>query len=135
MSENVSEARPVGRIENIRVVAPAEIRAEAEKRKQAGWRLVTLSCTELDAETLDIIYHFDQDLRLEHLRVNYPKATPLPSISGVYFAALLVENEIQDHFGVSFEGLVVDYGKTLLLDQEVQRTPFCKYNVATKVEK
>ncbi len=135
MSGNVNEERPIGRIADIRTVAPADIRAEAEKRKQAGWRLVTLTCTELDADTLDVIYHFDQNLRLENLRVSYPKSKPLPSISGIYFAALLVENEMQDHFGVGFEGLVVDYGKTLLLDQEVQRTPFCKYNVATKVEK
>lgn len=121
-------------IANIRTVRPEDIRAEAERMKQAGWRLVTMTCTELDAESVDLIYHFDKDLASEHLRMSHPKAKPVPSISGVYFAAVLVENEIQGHFGLCFEGLVVDYGQTLLLDQEARRTPFCTYNVAEKVK-
>lgn len=121
-------------IENIRDVSPADIRAEAEKMKQAGWRLVTMTCVELDADSVDILYHFDKDLASEHLRMKHPRTGNIPSISEIYFAAVLVENEIQGHFGLCFDGLVVDYGQTLLLDQEVRRTPFCKYNVAEKVQ-
>jgi ech hydrogenase subunit D len=47
----------------------------------------------------------------------------------VYFAAFLVENEIQDLFGIHFKGLVLDYERTLYLDQEEKVTPFCKYSV------
>lgn len=121
-------------IENIRGVTPEDIRAEAGKMKQAGWRLVTMTCVELDADNVELLYHFDKDLRSEHLRMRHSKAGSIPSISGIYFAAVLVENEIQGQFGLCFDGLVVDYGQTLLLNQEVRRTPFCKYNVAEKVQ-
>lgn len=119
-------------IENIRDVSPQTLRAEVEKFKGDGWRLVTMTCVELDAANVDILYHFDKDLRMEHLRMKHAKASPVPSISGTYFAALLSENEMQGHFGLCFEGLVVDYGQTLLLDGEARRTPFCKYDVTEK---
>ncbi len=51
----------------------------------------------------------------------------MPSISPVYFAAFLIENEIEDQFGIKFDGLVLDFGGTLYLEEEVMRTPFCKY--------
>ena len=38
----------------------------------------------------------------------------------------LVENEIQDLFGVRFKGLAIDYERTLFLDEEVEDAPFCR---------
>ena len=104
---------------------------EAAKLKVQGYRLVTLTCTELDESTLDLLYHFDQDLRLKHLRLTAPKDQPVPSISPVYFAALLVENEIQDFFGLKFEGLLVDYQGTLYLEEEALKTPYCRFSLRT----
>jgi ech hydrogenase subunit D len=69
---------------------------------------------------------------LKHLRLTVPKDAPVPSISPVYFAAFLVENEIQDLFGIRFQGLAIDYDRTLYLEAEVKKTPFCKYVVTQK---
>jgi ech hydrogenase subunit D len=91
--------------------------------------LVTLSCTEIDDRTIDILYHFDKGLGLKHLRLTTAKTTPVPSISPVYFAALLVENEIQDFFGLKFDGLVVDYKGTLYLEEEALKTPYCRFSL------
>ena len=102
---------------------------EVAKLKVRGYRFVTLSCTEIDARYLDILYHFDKDLTLIHLRMRAEKSTPVPSISHVYFSALLVENEIQDFFGIFFEGLAVDYRGTLYLEEEVMKAPFCRFSV------
>ena len=41
-----------------------------------------------------------------------------------YFAAFLVENEIQDQFGLHFDGLALDYDEGLYLEEEAGRTPF-----------
>ncbi|MBW2487560.1 MAG: NADH-quinone oxidoreductase subunit C [Deltaproteobacteria bacterium] len=98
---------------------------EVARAKFEGFRFVTLSCTESGGDSVDILYHFDKDLRLKHLRLSVLKCSTVPSISAVYFAAFLVENEIQDLFGVRFEGLVVDYERTLYLDPEVAFAPFC----------
>ena len=56
----------------------------------------------------------------------------MSSISGVYFAALLIENETQDHFGVTFDGLVLDFGGRLYLEEEVEKYPFCKVSMEKK---
>ncbi len=98
--------------------------------KKDGYRLVTLSCVELDPDTVDILYHFDKDLDLRHLRLTIPKGEAAPSISLVYFSAFLVENEIQDQFGIRFEGLVLDYDRTLYLEEEVQGAPYCRITVS-----
>jgi ech hydrogenase subunit D len=117
--------------EEITPVSAEALVGEAATLKVLGYRLVTLTCTEIDADTLDILYHFDKDLRLKHLRLTAPKSAAVPSISPVYFAALLVENEIQDFFGLRFEGLAVDYGGTLYLEEEAIKTPYCRFSLRT----
>jgi ech hydrogenase subunit D len=99
------------------------------RKKAEGYRFVTMTCSVLSPDTVDILYHFDKSYKLEHLRLTVPRHTPLPSISDVYFAAFLVENELQDLFGLRFRGLALDYNQTLYLDPEVATAPFCKYSV------
>ena len=115
--------------EEIIPVGPEALVGAVAKLKVQGWRLVTLSCTEIDETSVDILYHFDKGLELKHLRLAAAKASPVPSISPVYFAALLVENEIQDHFGLTFDGLIVDYQGTLYLEEEALKTPYCRFSL------
>jgi len=115
--------------EEIMAVSAEALVGEVAKLKVLGYRLVTLSCTELDATTLDLLYHFDKDLGLKHLRLTALKSEAVPSISPVYFAALLVENEIQDFFGLRFEGLVVDFRGSLYLEEEAIKTPYCRFSL------
>jgi ech hydrogenase subunit D len=121
--------------EEVIFVSSETLVGEAAKIKVEGFRLVTMSCVELDGDTVDILYHFDKDLTLKHLRLTASKDSAVPSISSVYFAAFLVENEIQDFFGIRFKGLVLDYERTLYLDSEVKIKPFCKYSVETSGQK
>ncbi len=97
----------------------------------AGYRFVTLTCTALDENHFDILYHFDLGLELKHLRLTLAAGTAVPSISPIYFAAFLVENEIQDLFGIRFTGLAIDYERTLYGEEKTRITPFCKYTVVT----
>ena len=102
---------------------------EVAKIKVQGYRFVTLSVVERDADILDIFYHFDKNLTLKHFKLSVSKGIPVPSITPVYLAAFLVENEIQDLFGIRFNGLVVNYERTLYLEPETKLTPFCRYTV------
>ena len=112
-----------------KTITPEILRNEVQARKDAGQRFVTMSCVELDADTVEIFYHFDKELELEHLKLATPKTITLPSISGIYFAAFLIENEIKDQFGLDFDGLVLDFGGTLYQEKEAGRTPFCRFSV------
>jgi len=119
------------------VVSPAQIVAEVSKLKAEGYRLVTMSSVELDATNMEILYHFDKDLKLKNLRMATTKGATVPSISGVLFTAFLVENEIRDQYALTFEGLVLDYqGK--LMNETVQTpatSPFCRYAVKSADKK
>lgn len=112
-------------------IAPGALVAEVTRLKAGGWRFVTLTSVELDAVNMEILYHFDKDLTLRTLRVPVEKGGELPSISGVVFAAFLVENEIRDQYAVRFEGLVLDYQGKLYAEtaQTAASSPFCKYHV------
>jgi ech hydrogenase subunit D len=102
--------------------------AEVSRLKADGWRLVTCSSVEIDATNMEILYHFDKDLKLTNLRLSLPKGGTVPSISGVLFGAFLIENEIRDQFGVTFEGLVIDYQGRLLTEctATASNSPFCR---------
>lgn len=99
--------------------------------KMAGYRFVTVTCSALNESHFDLVYHFDREFNLKHLRLTLDAGTEVPSISPIYFAAFLVENEIQDLFGIRFTGLAIDYQRTLYGDETTRVTPFCKYTVVS----
>lgn len=112
-------------------VTPAQLVAEVTKLKADGYRLVTLTSVEIDAENMEILYHFDKNLVLKNLRLTVKKGGSVPSISGPLFTAFLVENEIRDQFGITFDGLVLDYQGKLLNEvvQTAATSPFCRMQV------
>jgi NADH:ubiquinone oxidoreductase subunit C len=97
--------------------------AEVGAMKQAGYRFVTLSTVTLEDGSTDILYHFDKDMVLSHFRLNVAAHTTIPSISGVFFSAFLAENEVKDLADFEFDGLAVDYNRTLYLDPGVETIP------------
>ena len=105
--------------------------SEVTALKAQGHRFVTITCLEQDEKSLEFIYHFDKDLELTHLSICSSKDDAMASISPIFFAAFLVENEIMDLFGTTFDNLVLDFGGTLYLDKddEIKATPFCKYSI------
>lgn len=98
--------------------------SEVMNMKNEGCRFVTMSTALTGEDTVDVLYHFDKDFEITHLRLaDHPLSEPMPSISGVYFCALLAENELQDLFGMKFAGLVLDFKRTLYLDEEITTVP------------
>ena len=97
-----------------------------EHLKAQGYRFVTITCVGVTEGRAELLYHFDRELRLLHLRLRADAGGPLPSISSIFFAAYLVENEIQDHFGLSFSGLTPDYKGTLYLEEDKGEPPFLR---------
>ncbi|MFH1216433.1 MAG: NADH-quinone oxidoreductase subunit C [Pseudomonadota bacterium] len=104
-----------------------------ENFKKNGYRFVTITCVKIEDGRAELLYHFDRELRLVHLRLWADAAIPLPSISPIFAAAYLVENEIQDHFGLCFAGLTPDYKRTLYLEDQNMEPPF-RRNLKEKKE-
>ena len=102
-----------------------QLLGEVSTLKSHGARFVTITCLD-GGETLELIYHFDKDYDLTNIRVRIQKGQTLPSISPLYFAALLIENEIQDMFGITVDGLVIDYHGRFLLAEDAPKAPLIK---------
>ena len=123
-------------MDNTRDITADTLQDAVRELREQGNRLVTLTCLDADEDHLEILYHFDKDLELTNLRLAVPRGPDgpgaVPSISGIFAAAMLVENEIRDQFGLCFDGLALDFGGGLYLEEEVRVSPFCKYSVAKK---
>jgi ech hydrogenase subunit D len=120
-------------------VTPDTLLNETQRLADAKYRFVTMSQTVLDERTLRLYYHFDENMTMSdlrgtcaidgrapmvHLRMDVDKDTLIPSISSIFFCALLIENETQDQFGVRFDGLPLDYQGAMYLEGEVTRGPY-----------
>jgi ech hydrogenase subunit D len=116
------------------VITIDEVVPTAKRMLQEGWRFITHTVVDLGEEGLDILFHYDKDLVEQDFRLTVPRGTVIPSMSGVYFAALLVENENRDLFGLKYDGLILDFNRTLYLEEagDPITAPFCKISTFTK---
>lgn len=113
-----------------------EVKTIARANFEAGYRFITLTVVNLGDGNLDIIYHFDKNLEMRHYRLTVPTNSVVPSISDIYFCAMLVENEARDHYGITWEGIVIDFQGHLYLEKEMPpallRGPSCTISTVSR---
>lgn len=93
--------------------------------KAEGYRLAAITC-EHDNDNFELTYHFDLEYIMKNLRVVVTKEDDLTSISQIYPAAFLIENEFQDLYGLTFKNLTIDYKGHLYLADDAPVTPMLK---------
>ena len=86
---------------------------EVDALRSAGWRIVQILCVS-SAGGNELSYSFGSGLEMRSLRIRLPAEAPaaeskVPSITALYPAAFLYENEIRDLFGVSIERIAGDW--------------------------
>ncbi|MDD3180393.1 MAG: NADH-quinone oxidoreductase subunit C [Opitutaceae bacterium] len=73
-------------------------------------RLVQIGCTKTAEDQYEINYSFDENLKFSNLRIVVNPATDrVPSISDIYWNAFFYENEVHDLFGITIEGMAIDF--------------------------
>lgn len=84
---------------------------EAVRQKfSAHARMVQIGCTRLADDQYELNYSFDEELKFSNLRVVVNPATDrVPSVSDIYWNAFFYENEVHDLFGITIDGMAVDY--------------------------
>ncbi|HHW57448.1 MAG TPA: NADH-quinone oxidoreductase subunit C [Clostridia bacterium] len=105
-----------------REVKLEEIEKEAKYYYNNGYRFVTETCLEEESK-FRIIYTFEKGYQLYSFHVYISPTEEVPSISKIYFAALPVENEIHEMFGVKFKNLVLDFQGLLFLGEYAPISP------------
>ncbi len=100
----------------------AELVKTVEGLKNDGYRYSTMICLKAN-DGHDLIYIFEKDNKLKNLRYFVKPGEKPKSMSGIYLCALLIENEYQDLFGLTFEGLAIDYKGHLYLTPNSPKSP------------
>ncbi len=102
-------------LERCRAVEPEGLPEAARALRDDGWRFVTATAVPR-ASSWTVLYHFERDERLCHLRVDIAQTGSVPAIDDAFPAAFLVENEMSELQGLAVTGLSVDYGGRLYRD-------------------
>lgn len=91
------------------IIERSEIHGIARQRKAEGWRYVqTLAVNTPDG--IDVLYTFMLDGVVENLTIPaVGKDDAIKSITDVFLEAFVWENEIHDLFGVTFDGVAIDF--------------------------
>ncbi len=85
-----------------------------EAMKQKGARFITITTNDINKADVEVLYHFEVEDHIETIHLVTKKDDPIKSITGVYIAAFIGENEAQDLFKLKFSNLAVDLGGRML---------------------
>ncbi len=100
------------------VVIPVDLLLdEVKKMHDAKFRLVQVGCGQF-TDQFEINYSFERECVFSNLRIIIEKETRVPSITDLYHAAFVYENEIHDLFGIGFFGISLDYQGTFIRTKE-----------------
>lgn len=81
-----------------------------EAHAEEGYRFVQMLCVNTD-DGIDMQYTFGKGATLENYTIRgVKKGTKVPSITSLFIAAFVFENEATDLFGVEIEGNLLDFG-------------------------
>lgn len=116
-------------IENIVEISKEQLLAQVQEMFYEGYRFVTATCVDLGDGKADILYHFDKDLEIRNFRLTMEKSDVLPSISKIYFCAVLVENEMKELFGLKINDIAIDYDGRMLLADDSPDAPMAKRQI------
>ncbi len=90
-------------------ISKDQLVAKVKEMSATGHRLVQICCSMIQS-TWELCYSFDKDLKYTNYKfVINSLDEEVPSVSGVYFSALLYENEIHDLFGVKVKDIALDF--------------------------
>jgi Ni,Fe-hydrogenase III component G len=113
-------------IENVTNISTEALLGYVEDMMFSGYRFITTTCVDNGDGTKDLLYHFDKELEMKHARITVTKDDEIPSISAIYFCAILVENEMKELFGVNIKNMAVDYGGHMLLADDDLDAPMAR---------
>ena len=92
-------------------ISPENLTARVHSYHDNRYRLVQISCADVD-EAYELTYTFDKEMAFSHIRMTVRPDQEVQSISQVYLAAFVYENEIADFFGLQITGIAIDYKGT-----------------------
>ena len=113
-------------LENLLVIDENKVLEEVNNMKMYGYRFAAMTCDHEGGDTLELTYHFDLNYEMKNIQTVVNLNEKIESISSIYGPAFLIENEFQDLYGVTFNGLIIDYKGNLYLSDDAPKAPMLK---------
>ena len=102
----------------------ADLHREAAVKKMEGWRFIQTHAVNTDSG-IDLYYSFMKNGRIENLKVaGVTKDQPVPSITDMFLAAFVFENEARELFGVDMRDIAIDFAGALYAPAEAEPMTF-----------
>lgn len=117
---------PAPNLTTIDEVTLDDLHARIQALVDRKLRFITATCLDCN-ETFQMLYHFADGPGIRTLRLTVPRDAEVPSITGIVFAAFLVENEVKELFGLNITGIAIDYGGRLLLTEGAPPHPMARH--------
>lgn len=116
-------------LDNLVEISKEQLLTETQNMMYEGYRFVTATCVDLGEGKLDVTYHFDKDYTIRNFRLFASREEEIPSISKIFFCAVLVENEMKELFGLNVKNMVIDYGGHMLLADDTPDNPMSRQQI------
>ena len=95
-------------LENLQEIELAALLNTIKTLKNDNCRIMQICATKI-GEEYELIYTFGHGYDVRHVKVTIEPGTHVPSISDIFPAAYLYENEMHDLFGIAIDGINHDY--------------------------
>lgn len=110
-------------IENLKEIELSRLKHEVSSLYSLKYRFVTCSCADNRDGSFDLFYHFDKEYELFTLKIKVTKEDIIPSVSDLYFCAFLVENEMNELYGLKIKDIAIDYGGKMYMTADSAEAP------------
>lgn len=101
-----------------------QLHREAAVMKVEGWRFIQTHAVNTD-DGVDLYYSFMKDGVTRNYRVaGVTKDQPVPTITDLFLAAFVFENEARELFGVDMRDIVIDFAGNLYAPAEFEPMTF-----------
>lgn len=96
------------------------LRDTAHRMKDEGWRFIQTHAVYNEPD-VDLYYSFMKDGKVQNWRIEgVKKDQPVPSITDIFLAAFVFENEARELFGVDMRDIAIDFQGALYAPAEAE---------------
>ena len=95
-------------LDNLEEIELLSLLNKMKEIKVEGFTVMQICATKL-GESYELLYTFGRAYEARHIKVTIAPGTHVPSITDIFPAAYLYENEMHDLFGIDIDGINHDY--------------------------
>ncbi len=95
-------------LENLEEIELIGLLNKAKEIKNDGYRVMQICATKIE-DDYELLYTFGRGYDIRHIKTVISPGVHVPSVSDIFPAAFLYENEMHDLFGIAIDGINHDY--------------------------